>query len=278
MKELMALKEIQSVNLEIMKDIHSFCVDNHIRYSLAYGSLIGAIRHKGFIPWDDDIDIMMPRPDFELFSKTYKSNKGYELSSVYSADTYVNYTRVYDTHTIVSCPAKASKHPIGIWIDVFPIDAIPDSLQEQKKQFDSIRHYSSLIMRYRFALCNLGKKSLKCKIHGCLQIAKLFFQTGCVCVSKWREQVISLCKTSNWGDTKYCSSLVCVEANRNNKQEVFLTSDFDSYCQVPFENESFYVIEAYDHVLTTIFGDFMQIPPEEKRVSHSIREWSFYRR
>ena len=89
----MTLDEIQAVNLEIMKEIHVFCVNNHINYSLAYGSLIGAIRHKGFIPWDDDIDIMMPHQDYELFSKTFKSSKGYELLSVYSNETYVNYTR-----------------------------------------------------------------------------------------------------------------------------------------------------------------------------------------
>ena len=79
----MTLQEIQTVNLELMKDIHAFCVKNNIHYSLAYGSLIGAVRHKGFIPWDDDIDIMMPRPDFERFSHEYKSEKGYRLSSVY---------------------------------------------------------------------------------------------------------------------------------------------------------------------------------------------------
>ena len=71
MKEQLTLKEIQSVNLEIMKDIHAFCVLNGIHYSLAYGSLLGAIRHQGFIPWDDDMDIMMPRPDYKRMLNEY---------------------------------------------------------------------------------------------------------------------------------------------------------------------------------------------------------------
>ena len=97
----MTLQEVQAINLEMMEEIHLFCVRNNIRYSLAYGSLIGAVRHEGFIPWDDDIDIMMPRPDFEVFSRSFQSQKGFILSSVYSNETYVNYTRVYDNRTIV---------------------------------------------------------------------------------------------------------------------------------------------------------------------------------
>ena len=272
----MTLDEIQAVNLEIMKEIHVFCVNNHINYSLAYGSLIGAIRHKGFIPWDDDIDIMMPHQDYELFSKTFKSSKGYELLSVYSNETYVNYTRVYDCHTIVKCPAKQCKHDVGIWVDVFPIDAIPDSQPEQKRQFDSLRHYTSLIMRYRVALRNLEENSFKRRFRGCLQITKLFLQNGGVFFKYWHNKVISICNQYCFGKTKYCSSLVCVEANTYNKQEVFLTSDFEHFSIVPFEDTSFYVVAAYDRVLHTIFGDYMQLPPKEKRVSHVLKKWSFY--
>ena len=68
----MALKEIQQVSLDILKDVHQFCINNGIHYSLCYGTLLGAIRHNGFIPWDDDIDIMMPRPDYDRFVNTYK--------------------------------------------------------------------------------------------------------------------------------------------------------------------------------------------------------------
>ena len=70
MQEL-TLKELQQASLDILKDVHSFCEANQIQYSIAYGTLIGALRHKGFIPWDDDVDIVMPRPDFERFCKIY---------------------------------------------------------------------------------------------------------------------------------------------------------------------------------------------------------------
>lgn len=87
------LKQIQSILLRILKDFSAVCEKHGFYYSLCGGSALGAVRHKGFIPWDDDIDIMMPHQDYELFSKTFKSSKGYELLSVYSNETYVNYTR-----------------------------------------------------------------------------------------------------------------------------------------------------------------------------------------
>ena len=82
----MTLKEIQQVSLGILKDIHKFCVEHDIQYSLCYGTLLGAIRHKGFIPWDDDIDITMPRPEFDRFIKSYQSEKGYRLFAAENND------------------------------------------------------------------------------------------------------------------------------------------------------------------------------------------------
>ncbi|NLE06315.1 MAG: hypothetical protein GX638_16135, partial [Crenarchaeota archaeon] len=71
-------REIQLCCLDILNDVHEFCIQNNIKYSLAYGTLIGAVRHRGFIPWDNDIDIYMPRPEYERFLKTYNSKK-YEI-------------------------------------------------------------------------------------------------------------------------------------------------------------------------------------------------------
>ena len=272
----MTLQEIQKVNLDIMKDIHCYCVEKGIHYSLAYGSLIGAVRHKGFIPWDDDIDIMMTRPDFEVFSKEFRSKKGFELSSVYNNDTFVNYTRVYDNRTVATGPLKASKHQIGVWVDVFPIDAIPDDLSERNRQFQRLRRFTSLIRRLRVALSDLEERSLLRKITGFLRLVKLAVGSNGLHFDMWHNQVISICKEYTFGETMYCSSMVCFEATTNNRQEVFPTSAFKSYKILPFENEFFYVIDSYDSVLTTIFGDYMKLPPEEKRVSHSLKNWSYY--
>ena len=273
-KKMMTIQEIQSVNLEIMKDIHAFCVERNIHYSLAYGSLIGAIRHQGFIPWDDDIDIMMPRPDFERFSKEYKSKNGYILSSVYDNDTYINYTRVYDNRTIAQSPAKASTHEYGVWIDIYPIDGISDDDTISKNQFQRLRHYTVLVMRWRKALRRKDKSNLWICLKAYLYLIRQWlFNKGDF--HYWHNKICDICKEYQFGKTNRCSSLVCVDATNKNKQEIFGTEDFNAFELVPFENQQFYIASGYDHILRSIFGNYMEIPPKEKQVSH-INEWQIY--
>ena len=99
----MTLEEIQQVSLEILKDVHRFCVENDIKYSLCYGTLLGAIRHNGFIPWDDDIDIMMPRPEYDRFIRLYQSEKGYKLFAAENndGDTEVSIALLADRKSVV---------------------------------------------------------------------------------------------------------------------------------------------------------------------------------
>ena len=92
MKE-MTLQDMHSFCLDIAKEVHRFCIENGIKYSLGYGSLLGAVRHKGYIPWDDDIDFLIPRPDYDIFCQTFKSAK-YKLATPDNA--YIAYARVYD--------------------------------------------------------------------------------------------------------------------------------------------------------------------------------------
>ena len=272
----MSLQEIQSVNLNIMKDIHAFCVEHGIRYSLAYGSLIGAVRHKGFIPWDDDIDIMMPRPDFEKFSDTFTSKNGYVLSSVYDGDTFVNYTRVYNNlETLVISPAKAGKKEVGIWVDVYPIDGISDDETISRKQFVEIRKYTRQVMTMRFIFRKLVSGHFATKSKAAIKwVYYRLAKRGNL--RKWHNKILDLCKEVPYGNTSRCSSLVCMEANRDDRQEIFPLASFQNYQLVPFETEQFYIVSDYDTILKIIFGDYMKLPPPEKRVSHVIKKWKFY--
>ena len=270
----MTLREIQSIGLDIMKDIHVFCVENNIRYSLAYGSLIGAIRHKGFIPWDDDIDIWMPRPDFEIFSKSYRSSKGYKILSVYSEDNYCYYTKVYeDTNTRVIPELLQQKGEVGVWIDVYAIDGIADDRDDFLLTYSKIRRTIQKINSIRGSYTRIqrgqGRKMieeiklrLKCLLYGRLSFL--------------RKSFIEQCTQQRFGDTKCCSSLACVDAYKKNKPEIFDTSDFYDYELVDFETTQFYVSTRYDHVLRTIYGDYMVMPSKKDQISHMSLGHGFF--
>ena len=140
-KRQLGLKDIQRVSLDILKDVHAFCISNGINYSLAYGTMLGAVRHKGFIPWDDDIDIIMPRPDYERFKKSFKSSKGNVL--VTEDESYIAFSRVCDTQRTMTGKSlwPWSKKELGLWIDIFPLDAV----ENDKQMFhDKIQRLESL--------------------------------------------------------------------------------------------------------------------------------------
>ena len=123
MKRKVTLEEMRDLQLAMMDKIHEFCVERGIRYSLGGGTLLGAVRHKGYIPWDDDIDIMLPRPDYERFLKEFDGvYPNFKVLHLNNDRTYPYlFAKVYDSRTLlVECRAT-----MGVYIDVFPIDGLP---------------------------------------------------------------------------------------------------------------------------------------------------------
>ena len=149
MQEL-TLRELQQVSLELLLDVHHFCEVYNIRYSIAYGTLIGAIRHKGFIPWDDDIDIMMPRPDYERFCREYFSYK-YKLIYYGNDKTALaGFARVVDCNkTHYQTERPWTNQESGVWIDIFPIDGVEDNANDYAKRYNNLRKKCELIYKFR---------------------------------------------------------------------------------------------------------------------------------
>ena len=153
MKEL-SLKELQGCCLEILKDVDAFCRTNEINYSLAYGSLLGAVRHKGFIPWDDDLDIVMPRKDYERFCREYRSGNFRLICQDNTPDCFIPFARVTDftrTESRTYAPWMGSMQNPGVWIDVFPLDYAPDDESENL----AVYKLSRVILEYNNKLRKL---------------------------------------------------------------------------------------------------------------------------
>ena len=150
MKE-MTLQEVQKVSLDILKDVHDFCESHNIKYSLAYGTLLGAVRHKGFIPWDDDVDIIIPRPDYERFCREYYSSHGYKLYCPEDPANYMVFARVCDNeHTLVKTNHPWASEQTGVWIDIFPFEGLPSDEGDFLNLVKRIRGVAKIVYRLRF--------------------------------------------------------------------------------------------------------------------------------
>lgn len=158
--DILSVQEIQGVLLRIMKYIHAFCAENDILYSLDGGTLIGAIRHKGFIPWDDDIDIAMPRPYYEKFVKTFRDSEEYKLFAPERRNSYINYARVCDVkNTIGHFRTPWTQEDVGVWVDVFPIDGEAEDVEVWKKEVRRLIQYRWLMFFSRLPYSKFDKKA-----------------------------------------------------------------------------------------------------------------------
>lgn len=267
MKEL-SLHEIWDVSLEILVEVDGFCRQNDIRYSLAGGTLLGAVRHGGFIPWDDDIDIMMPRPDYEKFCKTYKglNTKCYSIST---GNSYLTFARVCDTNkTIVRPYLPWATETTGLWIDVFPLDGIKDD----NVMFLSKRsQIEKLYMKMYYARSKYARLSLKQPFLWNLKvlIKKILYSKNDV--FELMEKYWGVVNISDFNVSEYCGQLAypCYYP-----KEYYPTKWYNEYEEIHFCGKYFWGIKDYDAYLSNYFGDYMQLPPEDQRVpkhnEHSI--------
>ena len=260
----MTLKDIQQVSLEILKDIHQFCVENDIKYSLFSGTLIGAIRHQGFIPWDDDLDIAFTRPEYEKFVRTYKSKHDFKLFARerQGDDVYISYARVCDMNRtfVDDSHFPWAKEKKGVWVDIFPLDGAEEDTKKAMKQCEE--NYKIWLVGARIR----NSKSPFSKAYGISNKIKLLIKK---LLYSWRsnsywDKHVTYCKRIDFNSSKNYLHLAW---GGWKMREYYKTSAFDNYKLVPFEDGEFYVMQGYDGALRAKYGDYMQLPPVEERVA-----------
>ncbi len=270
----MTTKELQQVCLDILKDVHGFCVKNGIRYSLSGGTLLGAIRHNGFIPWDDDIDIQMPRPDYNKFIHTYRSEKGYK---VYSRElpgfdkkkmTYA-YGRVADTlNTFVDTGARPwIQENVGVWIDVLPCDGMPS------EPVLAAEHLQ-LISKLTVQAGRLGIKytSWSHIFRGTTLGERLKYAVKKVCfVFYWKNPFDDLVKAKKKYD--YNESEYFFAMPHYGMGEWQPKANMEHFILHKFEDCEFFIMSGWDANLKSLYGDYMQLPPLKKRVRHDFNRY-----
>lgn len=262
----MTLKEVQAVSLEVLKDVHTFCVGNNIRYTLYGGTMIGAIRHQGFIPWDDDVDIAMPRPDYEKFLQMYKSKTGYELKCYEHGNSQLAFARVCEMkQTLVTQSLPWCNEDTGVYIDVFPLDGAPDDMKTAEQYIKKLYRSWTCVKLNRVSQRRLlNQKTWGRRMN--VLIRKMLFRNPIASRVDWTGRHIKACKTIPFGATRHFVNVSFGEYKMKEYQE---SADFESTIMVPFEDGMFCVCNGYDHLMRTKYGDYMQLPPEsERRLKH----------
>ena len=274
MKQL-TLQEIQAQSLEILQTVHDFCLANDIRYSLAYGTLIGAIRHKGFIPWDDDIDIIIPRPDFDRFCRTFRA-PGLGLLWEEDKNYYLSFCRVFDTEKTWcrSLLPVGKDYKGGVWIDVFPADGVSDNFDEFSANIRQYKRTWMLQMRYRYARIPVKDIVRTCGFKDrCILLAIKASLQGKRKLERINADMRDNARRIPYGETEHWSQLCVLDDGVRNYQ---LCSDFEDTVDVPFEERTFKAMKGYDRFLRNVYGDYMQLPPEEQRqpkLGHTALYW-----
>lgn len=253
-------EELKSLQTEILKDVDRFCRDNGIRYSLAYGTLLGAVRHGGYIPWDDDIDILMPRPDYDRFISTY-NEKGKTLRAVCPENTPgygLPFAKITDTRTELD-EYMYRQDCFGVYIDLFPVDGFGGKWQ--------VRAVALLNMMIN------AKKSVYSPKRGKAKSAAIALAKAMLAPVSLRTLVRKVEKIS----AKHAfgkSALTCIFCSSTAFREIVPRETFERYTTARFEGMPFSIVERHDSYLKSLFGNYMQLPPESERVTHhTFKAW-----
>ena len=227
-------EEIKQSQLNVLRKAKQICEENGLRYYLAYGTLLGAVRHKGYIPWDDDIDIYIPAKDMKKFIEKVNADKNFGIvSSFIEMDYYNNYSMMYDCNNICDSNHFPMQITAGITIDIFPLFGLPDDKEKTESYLIELKEAEANMINllYDTDKCNAARK-------------KLF----------------ELVNKYDFDQSPYTGNLF--------EHEIFSSDWFKEGSDVLFENEKFKAPKEADKYLKAYFGNYWELPPVEKRVGH----------
>lgn len=259
MKEL-TLQELKEIEFDILKMFDSFCKENGIRYFLAYGTLLGAIRYKHFIPWDDDVDVLVPREDYSKVLTLFQDSEKYRLFAFEKDQSYLfPFAKICDMTTKKDEFGYKSTIDLGVDIDIFPLDNWDDDLEKAKKEAKYIKKNMSGL-----GLSKRTKPDSRTPLKWIVKAVRMTYSK--MLGSKYfLKKILNASNRPEQKGSRYVGCKVwCVYGARG----IVPAEAFAETIEIEFEGQRFPAPAGYDTYLTCLYGDYLPEPPKEKQKTH----------
>lgn len=256
------VKQLRNINLQMLEYFDSVCRQNGIRYSLTGGTLLGAVRHGGMIPWDDDVDVFLTRPEYEKLQAVFPDNEQYEFITR-QKDPKFNYVfgRVIDKRTMVRYSPNTAAAGKGLSLDVCVVDGLPDSNRAIKKHLIHMR----LLVRFRRATIQ-NPKGKRYREKGPVVVFLKRILCKVTSIDYWNRRIEKQMSKYPFDGGQWVGNFTSQYGSR----ELLHKSVFDDYYDVRFENLTCMICSGYDEYLTNIYRNYLSFPAKKKQVGHHI--------
>ena len=258
------LQQLQQVELEILIEFDRICKKHNINYTLSAGTLLGAVRHDGFIPWDDDIDVNMTRKNYNKFIKVQKKELNKKKFYLDCIETNENCGMLYaklkrKDSLYVEETSQREEAEQNIWIDIFPVDNITNNKFIQKMMCYRI-YCLKIILMYKYGYIKTHDNKI---IFNLVKLSSIFFSK-----EKLKKKLCKLVTKYNDIKTNYYAEYSSTYLGK----QIMQKDIYNNYINHKFENKKFMITKNYDQYLTALYGDYMKLPPIEKQVGHHCVE------